>query len=222
MMFTITNVLNAQQVDEVRRQLDTTLFVPGTRSAGDSARSVKDNEEVAANDPILRGLNQLVIGTLYQHPEFQSRVLPYRMSGAFFARYRDGAHYGRHTDNPIMGDPANRYRSDVAITIFLSDPSDYDGGELQVELEEGGRSVKLPAGDVVVYPASSLHEVRRVTCGERLVAIAWAQSLIRAPEHRALLHRLDRARVAGGTTNADIAADLNLVYDNLVRLWADV
>ena len=132
-------------------------------------------------------------------------------------------HYGNHIDDPIMGE-GQRYRSDIAITIFLSDPAAYEGGELAIRSSFGTQSVKLPAGDAVMYPASSVHEVRPVTSGERLVAVTWVQSLVRDARQRELLFELHQARerMLRESPESEVTRRLEVVYANLVRMWAEL
>ncbi|HFD15072.1 MAG TPA: Fe2+-dependent dioxygenase, partial [Rhodospirillales bacterium] len=151
-------------------------------------------------------------------------ALPHRVAVPFYARYRPGMAYGEHVDDPVMGPPGGRYRSDVSITVFLNAPEEYDGGELVIETTYGPRAVKLPAGHAVLYPSSSRHRVAEVTRGERLVAVTWVQSLVRDPARREVLFELDRARRA--LIEADPAAEparrVQAAYANLVRMWAEV
>jgi PKHD-type hydroxylase len=191
-------------------------------SAGSRASAVKNNQELDPKHAGIDELNEIVIGNLFRHPVFQSAVLPSRVSAAFFARYTAGMAYGDHIDDPIMG-VGNRYRCDVAITVFLSDPDSYDGGELEVRTPLGTQSIKLAAGNAFAYPASSLHGVSEVSRGERLVAVAWAQSLVRDGAKRELLYDLDIARqsLMRVTPKAEVTEKVDAVYANLVRMWAE-
>lgn len=225
MMLAIPEVLTDAQLERVTGLLAEAEFVDGRLSAGSRAGAVKQNEELAPGDAGSDLLNEVVAGSLFRHPTFQSAVLPSRLSGAYFARYTPGMAYGDHIDDPVMGQATGggRYRSDVAITVFLSDPDAYDGGELQVRTSFGEQAVKLAAGSAITYPASSLHRVREVTRGERLVAVLWAQSLVRDPARRELLYELDVARQAlmRVTPKAEVTETVDRVYGNLVRMWAE-
>lgn len=150
--------------------------------------------------------------------------MPRRLSGAFFARYQAGMHYGPHVDDPVMGPEGGRYRSDVSMTVFLNPAADYQGGELVVETEYGEQQVKLDAGDAVVYPSSSLHRVAAVTRGERMVAVAWAESMVREPERRRLLYDLHQVEDAlrAADPDADVTRRTGRVRANLMRMWAEV
>jgi PKHD-type hydroxylase len=171
----------------------------------------------------MRELNNLVMGSLVQHPLYRSTALPLKTATPYYARYVPGMSYGDHVDDPIMGQ-GEIYRSDLSVTIFLSDPADYDGGELCIRTPFGEQLVKLPAGDAVLYPSSSIHRVAEVTRGERLVAVSWIQSLVRSPEQRALLHELNQAREKLLRDNpADPeTAQVNHAYVNLVRMWSEI
>ncbi len=222
MMLEIPKVLSSEQLERVAKMLAGAKFVDGKLSAGPRAGTAKLNQELDPNNADTDTLNELVVGSLFRHSIFQSAVLPSRLSSAFFVRYLPGMAYGDHIDDPVMGD-GNRYRSDVAITIFLNDPNSYDGGELEVRTAFGEQAVKLAAGNALAYPASSLHRVREVSRGERLVAVAWAQSLVRDPARRELLYELDVARQAliRVTPKAEVTENIDRVYANLVRMWAE-
>lgn len=222
MLLVIPRALAREQVQSARALLGDAPFVDGRESAGNRARRVKHNRELDPASPVAEQLNRLVIGTLYENPMFRSAVLPHRVSGGFYARYGEGMEYGEHVDDPVMGEGA-RYRSDVSFTVFLSGPDEYDGGELVVKASFGTQTLKLPAGDAVVYPSSSLHRVAPVDRGERLVAVGWAQSLVRDPGRRELLYELDMARHAlmNATPDAQVTAHVDNVYANLVRMWAE-
>lgn len=223
MLLTIPKVLSARKLARVRTTLEDARFVDGKLSAGTLAGRVKRNQELDAKTPQLDSLNQIVIGSLWENHAFQRAALPHRVSGAFFARYGRGMRYGEHNDDAVMGRPGG-YRCDIAITVFLSDADSYEGGELVVTTSFGDKRVKLPAGDAVIYPASSLHQVTEITHGMRLVAVAWAQSLVRDPGKRELLYELDTAREAliAVSPEAQVTAKVDQVYGNLLRMWAEL
>jgi len=224
MLNEIRNLLDQQDLERVKKQIDQANWQPGSDSAGSQAQKIKNNEEIDASSESWSNINKLVVSRLYAHPQFQSLVVPSKVSAAFVSRCKPGMHYGQHIDNPIMGNAGAQYRSDVAITVFLNNPKEYAGGELVIESRFGPVSVKLNAGCAVVYPASSLHEVTPVESGERLVCALWAQSMIRDAHQRALLHDLDEARQAllSSTPDALVTKRIEHVYTNLLRLWADV
>ncbi|MEJ2143373.1 MAG: Fe2+-dependent dioxygenase [Gammaproteobacteria bacterium] len=224
MLITIDNILDEARLQTVHKLLDKARFVDGKLSAGMAAKRVKNNEEVAQDDEQLQQLNNIVMGSLVSNPTYQSAVLPLRVATPFYARYGSGMTYGDHVDDPVMGPMQQRYRSDVSTTVFLNDPDDYEGGELVINTHFGQQKLKLPAGQAVIYPSSSLHHVAEVTKGERIVAVTWAQSMVRDPARRELLHELNQARESLLKTDAESmeAKKVDVSYVNLVRMWADV
>lgn len=224
MLITLPGVLDADSLQRVRELLAGVPFVDGRASAGGDARRVKNNEEVDPADQRVATLNRLVLLPLYRHPAFQAAAMPRRLSGAFFARYQPGMQYGSHVDDPVMGPEGGRYRSDVSMTVFLNPSDRYDGGELVIETEYGEQRVKLEAGDAVIYPSSSLHRVDPVTRGERMVAVAWAESMVREPERRRLLFELQQIeeQLRASDPDADVTRKTGRVRANLMRMWADV
>jgi PKHD-type hydroxylase len=224
MLVTLQGVLDASRLEEARRLIERARFVDGRLSAGTAARRVKRNEEVAPGSGVVEALNRVVMTGLVQHPTYKAAALPYRVAVPYYARYGPGMAYGEHVDDPVMGPGGGRYRSDLSVTVFLSDPRDYDGGELVVRTAFGPQSVKLPAGDAVLYPSSSLHRVADVTRGERLVAVTWVQSLVRHAERRELLYDLGlaRERLLAERPDAEETALVDRSYVNLVRMWAEL
>ena len=224
MLLRIPSVLDRSELDVVQRMLAGAPFVDGKLSAGLAAKRVKHNLEVDRNARELEQLNNLVMGKLVQHPVYRSGALPLRVAAPYYARYTPGMQYGDHVDDPVMGADGTLYRSDISITVFLGDPAGYDGGELVINTPFGEQQVKLPAGDAVMYPSSSLHRVAKVTRGERLVAVAWLQSLVREPARRELLHELNsvRERLLANTPETEDAKLINKTYVNLVRMWGDL
>jgi len=220
----IPSVLDRSELDMVRRMLAGAPFVDGKLSAGQVAKRVKHNQEVDRRARELEQLNNLVMGKLVQHPVYRSAALPLRVAAPYYARYTPGMQYGDHVDDPVMGADGVLYRSDVSITVFLGDPAGYDGGELVMNTSFGEQQVKLPAGDAVMYPSSSLHRVAEVTRGERLVAVTWLQSLVRDPARRELLHELNsvRERMLANTPETEDAKLINKTYVNLVRMWGEL
>lgn len=223
MLIRIPHVLGPAQLASIQSKLAAAPFVDGRLSAGKMAAPVKNNEELARDASIVAELNELVMGNLIRHPVYQGAALPLRAAAPFYARYRSGMAYGSHVDDPVMGSGAP-YRSDIAVTVFLSEPTDYDGGELVVETSFGEQSIKWAAGDAVLYPASSMHHVAPVTRGTRLVAVTWVQSLVRDGARRALLYELHRAReqLLKVAPRSEALAGVDHVYANLVRMWAEV
>ncbi|AHE98864.1 Fe2+-dependent dioxygenase [Thioalkalivibrio paradoxus] len=224
MLITLPKVLDAAQLERVRTVLADMPFVDGRASAGGDARRVKANQEADPADQRIAQLNQWVLLPLYRHPRFQAAAQPRRLSGAFFARYQPGMSYGPHVDDPVMGPEGGRYRSDVSVTVFLNEADRYGGGELVIETEFGEQQVKLGAGDAVIYPSSSLHRVLPVTHGERLVAVAWAESMVREPERRRLLFDLQQVEDAlrDQDPEGDLTRRTGRIRANLMRMWAEV
>lgn len=224
MLLHLAGIIAPDQLPIISAALDSARFIDGKLSAGSAARAVKHNEELDQQDEIARHLSKIVIGSLYHNPLFRSAALPQRISTPYFARYTQGMGYGDHIDDPVMGASGERYRADIAVTVFLSAPETYQGGELIINASFGTQAVKLAAGDAVIYPASSRHRVAPVTQGTRLVAVAWIQSLVRDPARRELLHELNAAREAllraapGDITTAQVDHS----YVNLVRMWSEV
>lgn len=224
MLIDIPALLSKKKLTEIQTLIAEAKFVDGKLSAGTAAQRVKNNEEIAADAQQLQRLNQLVMTPLVSHPTFQNAVLPHRVATPFFARYGTEQHYGEHIDDPVMGPMGQRYRSDVSVTIFLTNPADYEGGELRIHTQFGHQDIKLDAGDAVVYPSSSLHQVLPVTSGTRVVAVTWAQSLIRDALKRELLYELNQARqsLMAEKPAADSTKQVDHSYVNLVRMWSEL
>ena len=224
MLTQIRKLLDQEQLAIAHRLIAAGGFQDGSRSAGMAARRVKHNDELALEPAQMSDLNNLVMGTLVKHPLYRSAAMPLKIAAPYYARYTPGMSYGDHVDDPIMGQGSELYRSDVSITIFLNSPDDYDGGELVIQTAFGEQQVKLPAGDAVIYPSSSLHHVAEVSRGERLVAVSWIQSLVRDPGKRALLHEMNLARetLLHEQPDAEATAQVNHAYINLVRMWSEL
>ena len=224
MLLVVRGVLKPDELALARSWLAEAPFVDGKLSAGVAARRVKDNEERDRNAADVERLDRLVMGALARHPSYRNGALPLHAASPLYARYRPGMTYGEHLDDPIMGTGGVLYRSDVAVTVFLSDPGAYDGGELVIRTAAGEHSVKEAAGDAVLYPASTIHRVNPVTRGERLVAVTWVQSLVRDPARRELLYGLNLARekLLAAAPEAEETAQVNAAYLNLIRMWSDL
>lgn len=225
MIVCISTLLDSAVLGKVRALLAQARFGDGRATAGWHARLVKDNEQAEAAHPAAREAAALVSAALLGHEVFRSAALPRRLRPVLFARYGEGRSYGAHVDDALMGldDPAGPVRTDVAVTVFLAPAEGYDGGELVVETMAGEQAFKLAAGDAVAYPATTLHRVAPVTRGERLVAVTWAQSLVRDPAAREVLFDLDAARRAVfGREGKGPAFDLIAKsHANLLRRWAE-
>jgi PKHD-type hydroxylase len=224
MLIEIEGLLQPAQLNKIDEILAKASFVDGKLTAGKAARLVKNNEELKGEPQQMELLIRILTSTLAHNTTFRSAVLPYRMADPIFARYQPGMTYGDHVDDPLMGLSGQRFRSDVSMTIFLRNPETYEGGELVVRTTFGERRVKLTAGSAVIYPSSSLHHVQEVTCGERLVALAWIQSYVRDPSRRELLYELDLARehLLDSAPNEVTTGLVDKSYANLLRMWSDV
>lgn len=224
MLLRLREVLKNDELMLVHEWLTHANFVDGRLSAGAAAKRVKNNQELDSRAAELERLNNLVMGNLTRHPVYRGGALPLHLAAPYYARYRPGMSYGDHLDDPIMGADGVMYRSDIAITIFLNAPEEYDGGELVVQTAFGDQAVKPPAGDAVLYPASSIHHVNPVTRGERLVAVTWVQSLVRDPSRRELLYGLNQARgkLLQSAPDAAETVQVNAAYLNLIRMWSDI
>jgi len=223
MLLKLKNVLTPDQLEGARALLADVSFKDGKASAGMAASRVKQNLEADRTASTISQVDNLVMNALVRHPDYRAGALPLKVATPFYARYTPGMRYGDHVDDPVMGGAEGLYRTDIAITIFLNTPEDYDGGELAVRSAFGEQRIKLPAGDAVLYPASSLHHVAEVTRGERLVAVTWVQSMVRDPAKRELLYQLNQARetLLKQSPESRESAQVNTAYVNLVRMWSE-
>src|SRR5687768_18123784 len=225
MLVQIPDVLSAQQVAHARRQLDAAEWADGRVTAGHQSVQVKDNQQLPENHPVARELGDMIGESLSRNPLFLSAALPLRVFPPLFNRYQGGQSFGNHVDNAIRQAAGGaRLRTDLSATLFLAEPSAYDGGELLVEDTYGVHSVKLPAGHMILYPSTSLHNVRPVTRGARVASFFWLQSMIRDDGQRTLLFDLDTAiqRLAADHPDHPSAVQLTGVYHNLLRRWAEL
>jgi len=237
MLLPIPDVLTRDELSQARDWLTQARWEDGRRTAGTQAGLVKRNQQIAADDPVLPRLRQLVTQALDRHPLLFSAALPKKWLPPMFNRYDgDGGEsqaYGDHVDQAIRhGAQHQRVRTDLSCTLFFSEPDEYDGGELLIEHAFGHERVKLNAGDLVLYPGTSVHQVNPVTRGTRLAAFFWIESMVRSEEQRRLLFDLDmglmalRNRERAGSDGNDggesaEAVRLTGVYHNLLRMWAD-
>jgi len=224
MLLKISSVFNVSVLDNIVEMLGKVNYIDGKATAGDAAKRVKHNEESQLSAKQAQYLDQLVVSTLAENSDFRNAALPHQVSQPVFARYTKGMSYGEHIDDPIMGGVGGRFRTDVAVTVFLSKPESYSGGELVINTTFGEQQIKLSAGDIVMYPASSLHRVNEITDGERLVAVCWLQSMVRDPAQREILYELGKARDNMLATSVDDkdTKRVDHAYVNLVRMWSEV
>ena len=226
MLLQVPDLLTPDEVAHCRQRLDAAEWVDGRATAGYQSAQAKHNLQLPDDAPVAQQLGELVLAALQRTPLFLAAALPLKVFPPLFNRYAGGHSFGSHVDNairPIRGTP-HRVRTDLSATLFLSAPDEYDGGELVVEDTYGTHSVKLPAGHMVLYPASSLHLVTPVTRGARVASFFWIQSMVRDDGQRTLLYDLDRAvqQVHRDLPDSPAAVGLTGVYHNLLRRWADV
>ena len=226
MLLQIPDVISAEQVVHARRLLDEAEWVDGRITAGHQSARAKDNLQLPEDHPVARQLGEMILSALQRNPLFIAAALPLRVFPPLFNRYESGQSFGNHVDNAIrqVAGTNLRVRTDLSATLFLAEPDEYDGGELLVEDTYGVHSVKLAAGHMVLYPSSSLHNVRPVTRGARIASFFWIQSMLRDDAERTLLFDLDTAiqRLTVDLPNHPAAVQLTGVYHNLLRRWADV
>jgi len=224
MLLHIPQVLDAPQVAEFRRKLDAADWTDGRETVGAQGAQVKRNEQLPDASPLRAELGRAVLAALAKSPLFFAATLPLKVLPPRFNRYAGGGHYGFHVDGAVMrlGDE-EQLRSDVSCTLFLNEPGEYDGGELIVSDTYGEHEVSLPAGDLIVYPSSSLHRVAPVTRGARLASFFWVQSMVRDDGQRRMLFELDTSiqKLTAGGADAEAVLQVTGVYHNLLRLWAE-
>ena len=227
MLITVKSVLSPDEVAHFREVLTNTRWVDGNITSGVQAAQAKYNLQVPEDAPEARALGETILLKLGSNAEFNAAALPLRVYPPLFSRYDTGMGFAAHVDNAIRYIPSarQRVRTDVSSTLFLSDPGDYDGGELLIEDAYGEQSVKLDAGDMVLYPADSLHRVAPITRGSRWAAFFWTQSMVREDSDRALLYRMDKsitlAREVLGDKHPAVLG-LTSTFHNLLRKWADL
>jgi PKHD-type hydroxylase len=227
MLICVPDVLNKAEVADFRAAMDVADWEDGRSTAGAQSATVKKNEQLPPNSEIARQLGEAVIRALVANPLFVSAAIPKQIFPPLFNRYGVGQHFGIHVDNAVRGDVLTgaRIRTDLSVTLFLSEPDEYDGGELIVEDYYGSHRVKLPAGHLVLYPATSLHAVTAVTRGVRVASFFWLQSMVRDGHARSLIFDLDTA-IQGlvqrvGRDDPELVK-LTGIYHNLIRCWAEV
>ncbi|KAF1695608.1 Fe2+-dependent dioxygenase [Pseudoxanthomonas jiangsuensis] len=228
MLLHVPQVLDAQELARVRQALETADWTDGRETVGAQGAQVKRNHQLADASPLKAELGRVVLAALERNPLYFAAALPLRVLPPRFNRYTGGGEYGFHVDGAVMisgsGPERLQVRSDVSCTLFLCEPDEYDGGELVISDTYGEHEVKLPAGDMILYPSSSLHRVLPVTRGARLASFFWVQSMVRDDGRRRLLLEMDTAIESLRQSQADPSAVLQLtgVYHNLLRQWAEV
>ncbi len=219
MILEIPDILSAAELELIVSRLALVNFVDGQKTAGRYAKLVKNNQQIDQGDQSAAEIKEIILQAIEGNPLFQAAVLPKTTKDPLISRYEIGMEYGTHIDNALMGD----LRADIALTLFLSEPHTYEGGELVVETSWGEQYFKLPAGAAIVYPASTLHRVHPVSAGVRLVAVTWIQSYVRDPARRELLFDLDVVKRSmfnknGKDTEFDL---LSKSHSNLLRMWSE-
>lgn len=224
MLLKIPNILTKQQVTEVREHLVSADWADGKITAGQQSAKEKNNLQLPENSPVARELGDFILSVLSHSPLFMSAALPLKIFPPLFNCYQGNHAFGNHIDNAIRQVPNTpvKVRTDISMTLFLSEPEEYDGGELIIDDTYGSQTIKLAAGDMVLYPSTSLHQVTPVTRGRRLASFFWLQSMINSDEKRTLLYNLDTSIQALRTTRDDSPEIVKLtgVYHNLLRQWA--
>ncbi|QWT18503.1 Fe2+-dependent dioxygenase [Bacillus sp. NP157] len=224
MLLHIPDVLTSGEVAGMRRQMEGAAWTDGKETVGPQGARVKRNLQLPQASPVRKALGDEVVAALGRHPLYHAAVLPLRTLSPRFNRYEGGGEYGFHIDGAVMSSGGDGHvRSDISCTLFLSDPDEYDGGELIVSDLYGEHEVKLPAGDAIVYPSSSLHRVTPVTRGARIASFFWVQSLVRDDGARRLLLEMDTAirKLTGDGADQGAILQLTGVYHNLLRRWAE-
>ncbi|MEQ6250217.1 Fe2+-dependent dioxygenase [Sulfitobacter sp. HNIBRBA3233] len=226
MLITIPSILTKEDVQNVRAHLDAADWESGSNTAGPQSLEVKRNQQLPPASDTAQTLGKFILQKLTANPLFLSAALPARILPPMFNRYDEAETFGAHIDNAIRVNPLTqeRLRTDLSMTLFLSEPEAYEGGELVIEDHYGAQTVKLPAGDMILYPSTSLHEVTPVTSGTRVSSFFWLQSMIRSDAHRTILFDLDQSIQALSTSigaNDPETVRLTGIYHNLIRIWAE-
>lgn len=224
MLLHVPGVLTPDQVKHCRSVLQNANWADGRLTAGYQSAKVKENRQLPEDLPEAKTLGDMIRGALQNNPLFIAATLPLKVYPPLFNRYEAGMTFGDHVDNAVRYLPGgNRVRTDVSATLFLSSPDEYDGGELLIDDTYGAHKAKLPAGDMLLYPSTSIHRVTKVTRGTRIAAFFWIQSMIRTDAQRALLFDLDAAigQVSKYLPDHPAYVSLTACYHNLLRLWAE-
>ncbi|WP_151801599.1 Fe2+-dependent dioxygenase [Acinetobacter guillouiae] len=227
MIHHIPNVLSKEQVLYFRNTMQSTEWISGQYTTGSLSANVKKNQQLPENHPLTQQLGNIILDALGQNAQFLSAALPLEILPPYFNRYENNQSFGFHVDNSIRNirGTQQRIRTDLSCTVFLSEPDEYQGGELVVEDTYGYHEIKLPAGDLILYPSTSLHEVTAVTQGTRIASFFWLQSMIRDDANRHMLFNLDQSiqnlRIELGDMHAEVVK-LTSLYHNLIRKWAEL
>lgn len=227
MIHHIPNVLTKEQVQYFRTEMAKIEWIDGKKTTGGLSAHVKNNQQLPEEHPLSLHLGDIILAELAKHAQFTSAALPLHILPPYFNRYEHGETFGFHVDNAIRwnNDAKQRMRTDLSCTVFLSEPEEYEGGELVVEDTYGYHEIKLPAGDLILYPSTSVHEVTPVTAGCRVASFFWLQSMIRDDANRHMLFNLDQSiqnlRIELGDNHPEVVK-LTSLYHNLLRKWAEL
>ena len=226
MLLTLPDLLSPTDLQQAQQWLRSAPWEDGKDSAGSQARQAKNNEQLPRDCEAARGISALIMAALDRNPLFLTATLPKRVFPPRINRYGGGANfYGDHVDSAIrqLADRRERLRTDISCTVFLSDPHEYEGGELCIADTFGEQRIKLPAGHAVIYPGTSVHQVRPVTRGHRVASFFWVESMVRSDEQRRLLYEMDMALLGLRQRHGESAETVGLTgtYHNLLRMWAD-
>ncbi|ACO77469.1 putative hydroxylase [Azotobacter vinelandii CA] len=226
MLLHIPGVFSRDEVRRIRQALEQAQWLDGKVTAGYQSARTKHNLQLAEDDPLAREIASAMLERLWQNPQFMSAALPHKVYPPLFNCYTDGGTFGFHIDNAVrqVRGSAERVRTDLSSTLFFSDPDEYDGGELVIQDTYGSQRLKLPAGDLVLYPATSIHQVTPVSRGARYASFFWTQSLVREDSQRSLLYEMDQAIQSLSRDVPDHPALVQLTgnYHNLLRRWGEV
>lgn len=223
-MLHIPAVLTGETLAQVKALIARGTWVDGAHTAGHLSAKVKANEQIDEDDPVGLEAAAIILDALAVNPLFAASAFAAKISPPLFNRYREGGNYGAHIDGAIRPLGSQRMRTDLSATLFLSDPQDYDGGELEIADSSGSMSIKLAAGDMILYASGDIHEVRSVTSGVRVASVFWVQSLVRSASERTILFDLHKAiqSLPNSDDWHDHRLSLTALYHNLLRKWADV
>ncbi|MBD2840856.1 Fe2+-dependent dioxygenase [Erythrobacter rubeus] len=223
MILSIAAIADPEKLAEIQRKAEQLTWVDGRNTAGKVAQAVKRNQQAVMDDPAGQKLRELTVPHIISNPTLRTAARPRRFSHLMVSKAKDGGFYGPHVDNAIMGQGDARMRSDISFTLFLSSPDSYEGGELVVYTDGLTQTAKAPAGNLVLYPSSSIHEVKPVTAGERIVCVGWLESMIADPTQRQMLYELEQMRQSLRRKlpqEAEELLELDKAIANLLRMWA--
>ncbi|WP_028240244.1 Fe2+-dependent dioxygenase [Stutzerimonas azotifigens] len=226
MLLRIAQLFTSEEISRIRTALESAQWLDGRVTAGYQSARAKYNLQLAEDDPLAREIAEAMIDRLWKHPQFMSAALPHKAFPPLFNCYAGGGSFGYHVDNAVrqVRGSAERVRTDLSATLFFSEPDSYDGGELVIQDTYGVHRVKFAAGDLVLYPGTSLHSVEPVTRGARLASFFWIQSLVREDAQRTLLYEMDQAiqQLTRDVPDHPSLIQLTGTYHNLLRRWVEV